>query len=126
MDKYLLPERLAQIRKQRGLSQYELAEALGFSRGQISNYEQGTRRPDPATLQQIADYLHVSVDSLLGRDDADSGNSEAEDPELEVLFRDLKELDANDRAIIMAIARERKRQREQQTKGTELPRREDK
>jgi transcriptional regulator with XRE-family HTH domain len=116
VDKYLLPERLAQIRKQRGLSQYELADALGFSRGQIGNYEQGTRRPDPTTLQQIADYLHVSVDYLLGRDEADSGNSEAEDPELEVLFRNLKELDANDRAIIMAIARERKRQREQNNK----------
>lgn len=116
MDKYLLPERLAQIRKQRGLSQYELADALGFSRGQIGNYEQGTRRPDPTTLQQIADYLHVSVDYLLGRDEADSGNSEAEDPELEVLFRNLKELDANDRAIIMAIARERKKQRERKEK----------
>lgn len=119
MDKYFLPERLAQIRKQRGLSQYELADALGFSRGQIGNYEQGTRRPDPTTLQQIADYLHVSVDYLLGRDEADSGNSEAEDPELEVLFRNLKELDANDRAIIMAIARERKRQREQSNQGKE-------
>lgn len=116
MEKYLFPERLAQIRKQKGLSQYELARALDFSRGQIANYEQGTRRPDPNVLQRFADFFNVSVDYLLGRDDADTGNSESDDPELEALFRDLKELDPDDRAIVMAIAQERKRQRERREK----------
>ncbi|MCL4514019.1 MAG: helix-turn-helix domain-containing protein [Firmicutes bacterium] len=67
MENYLLPQRLAFLRKEKGLSQYELAKALGFSRGQIANYEQGSRRPDPATLQRLADYFNVSVDYLLGR-----------------------------------------------------------
>lgn len=58
---------LARIRKQNKLSQYDLAEKMGFSRGQISNYEQGSRQPDFETLQKFADFFGVSTDYLLGR-----------------------------------------------------------
>ncbi|MBM7607539.1 transcriptional regulator with XRE-family HTH domain [Lysinibacillus composti] len=58
---------LAKLRKDRKLSQYDLAERMGFSRGQISNYEQGTRQPDFETLQKFADFFEVSTDYLLGR-----------------------------------------------------------
>lgn len=67
MENYLLPERLKRLREAKGLSQYELAKALGYTRGQIGNYEQGTRRPDPETLQRLADFFGCSVDYLLGR-----------------------------------------------------------
>lgn len=60
---------LAKIRKSRKLSQYDLAEKMGFSRGQIANYEQGTRQPDFETLQKFADFFEVSTDYLLGRTD---------------------------------------------------------
>lgn len=60
-------KRLADLRKKRGLSQYELAERLGFTRGQIANYEQGKREPDHDTLMKIADFFDVSIDYLLGR-----------------------------------------------------------
>jgi len=60
-------ERLAQLRKQKGISQYKLAELLGMSRGQIANYEQGAREPDFYTLQKFTDFFEVTVDYLLGR-----------------------------------------------------------
>lgn len=63
-------KRLASLRKQKGLTQYELADALGFSRGQIANYEQGSREPDFETLQKIARFFQVSTDYLLGLTDA--------------------------------------------------------
>lgn len=63
----LFSTRLASLRKERNLTQYSLAENLGFSRGQISNYEQGSREPDQDTLLKIADFFDVSVDYLLGR-----------------------------------------------------------
>lgn len=69
MDKPVFAQRLAELRAARKLSQYKLAEMLGFSRGQIANYEQGSREPDHATLQQFADFFGVSVDYLLGRTD---------------------------------------------------------
>ncbi|MEN6325836.1 MAG: helix-turn-helix transcriptional regulator [Syntrophomonas sp.] len=58
---------LAELRKNKGLSQYELSEQLGLSRGQISNYELGTRQPDYDTLLRIAEYFNVTTDYLLGR-----------------------------------------------------------
>lgn len=67
--KFLLGKRIAQLRKKQGLSQYALAEKLGFSRGQLANYEQGQREPDFKTLQKIADYFDVSTDYLLGKTD---------------------------------------------------------
>lgn len=62
-------ERIKKLRQEMKLSQYELAEKLGFSRGQLANYEQGKREPDYATLQKLADFFEVSADYLLGRTD---------------------------------------------------------
>jgi transcriptional regulator with XRE-family HTH domain len=61
-------KRLAELRNSKGISQYELASQMNLSRGQIANYEQGTREPDFATLISLADFFEVSLDSLLGRD----------------------------------------------------------
>lgn len=65
----MLKNRLISLRKEKGLSQYEIADKLGFSRGKLANYEQGTRQPDYDTLTKIAEYYDVSVDYLLGRTD---------------------------------------------------------
>ncbi|MEC5422358.1 helix-turn-helix transcriptional regulator [Virgibacillus sp. C22-A2] len=65
----MLKERLKQLRKEKGLSQYEAAKKLDFSRGKLANYEQGTREPDYDTLEKIADFYDCSLDYLLGRSD---------------------------------------------------------
>ncbi|WP_341320862.1 helix-turn-helix transcriptional regulator [Solibacillus sp. FSL H8-0523] len=62
----MFSERLKNLRKAKKLSQYELADRLGFSRGKLANYEQGTREPDFATLEIIANFFDVSTDYLLG------------------------------------------------------------
>ena len=124
--------RIRQLRIKEGLTQEELGESLGVSKVAISQYENETRNPSNDILIKLSRKFGVSVDYILGvtsdlcREPESEYNSKDEDPELEILFRDLKELVANDRAIIMAIARERKRQREQENKGTESIRREDK
>ena len=64
----MFSKNLSRLRKHSKLTQYQLAEKLGFSRGQIANYEQGQREPDYETLWKIADFFNVSVDELLGRD----------------------------------------------------------
>lgn len=65
----MLGERIAELRKRKKLSQYDLAERLGFSRGKLANYEQGSRQPDFETLKHIADFFEVSIDYLLDRTD---------------------------------------------------------
>lgn len=64
--------RLSELRKKKGISQYKLADELGFSRGQIANYEQGSREPDYSTLLKIAEYFNVSTDYLLGKEEFDN------------------------------------------------------
>lgn len=61
--------RLAELRSARGLTQQQLADLTGLTRGRLNNYEQGTREPDLMTLQSLADFFQVTTDFLLGRTD---------------------------------------------------------
>ena len=67
------------IRMQKGLTQSEVASALGVSSVVYSRYENGKRQPSIDTLIQMADIFGVTVDYLLGRQDIeDSTLSEYE------------------------------------------------
>lgn len=59
--------RIAEIRRQRGLNQDELAELSTLSRISIARYETGKIEPGAQALGRIADALEVSSDVLLGR-----------------------------------------------------------
>jgi len=61
-----LGQRLARLRKARGLTQTDLAEKVGVSQPNISEYERDTFRPNSDTLLIIAQVLNVSADELLG------------------------------------------------------------
>ncbi len=56
------------LRKNKGVSQTEVANALGITQVAYSYYELGKREPSFDTLQALADYFGVSVDAVLGRD----------------------------------------------------------
>ena len=56
------------LRKQRGLTQEQIAETLGVSCQAISKWETGGSFPDISLLPVIADYYGVSIDYLLGHD----------------------------------------------------------
>jgi transcriptional regulator with XRE-family HTH domain len=89
----MIGQRISILRKQRGLSQYELAKRLGFSRGKIANYEQGSRHPDYETLQQIADFFEVDRAFLLGDTDNESkDDEEITRADLEQMLRRYKKL----------------------------------
>lgn len=67
--KYDIGDRIKTLRKQKQITQEELAKILGFGKSAISLYESGQRMPDPGTLQKLADFFDVSVDYLLCRTD---------------------------------------------------------
>ena len=58
---------LANLRKERGILQKELAGHLNVTVATISNYETGVHFPDLHTLIRIADFFQVSTDYLLQR-----------------------------------------------------------
>ena len=61
-------DRVARLRKERKLTQMELAEALEFSRQTVSNWEKGKIEPSVGVLLKIAEYFGVTTDSLLGNE----------------------------------------------------------
>ena len=58
-------EKLQELRKARGLTQEELAEALFVSRTAMSKWESGRGYPSIDSLKQIANYFSISIDELL-------------------------------------------------------------
>jgi len=58
-------EKMQQLRKQRGLTQEALAEALYVSRTAISKWESGRGYPNLDSLKAIAIFFSVSIDALL-------------------------------------------------------------
>lgn len=60
-------ELLAELRKDKGLSQRELGHIIHVSVGTISNYETGVHFPDVEKLINLADFFGVTTDYLLGR-----------------------------------------------------------
>lgn len=61
-------EKLQELRKHRGLTQEELAEALYVSRTAISKWESGRGYPSIDSLKEISGYFGVSIDNLLSGD----------------------------------------------------------
>ncbi len=59
-------KRLRQLRKDRYLTQAQLAELIGVSSAMISCYELSDRTPSPEILRKLAATLHVTSDYLLG------------------------------------------------------------
>lgn len=62
-------EKLQELRKNQGLTQEELAEALWVSRTAVSKWESGRGYPSIDSLKQLARFFHVTIDELLSGDE---------------------------------------------------------
>jgi transcriptional regulator with XRE-family HTH domain len=61
--------RVKQLREEKHISQYDLAEVLGIAQSTVGNWEAGKREPNYETTMRLADFFGVSLDYLLGRTD---------------------------------------------------------
>lgn len=59
-------ERLAALRKERQLTQVQLADLLGVSQQAVTAYESGQRRVPISTLPPLAETLGISIEELIG------------------------------------------------------------
>ena len=69
-DMVRIGKNIARLRKEAGLTQMGLADAMGISFQAVSNWERGQTMPDISKLPQLAAILGVSVDGLLGAEEA--------------------------------------------------------
>jgi transcriptional regulator with XRE-family HTH domain len=81
-------EKIQELRKQKGLTQEELAEKLYVSRTAISKWESGRGYPNIESLKAIAKFFSVTVDELLSSDEVLT-IAEEDSKRKEKHFRDL-------------------------------------
>ena len=76
-------QRLSRLRKEKGLTQEEIAKRITISPQAVSKWENDISSPDILVLSLLADILGVSVDTLLGREEEASNNETAEEETVE-------------------------------------------
>lgn len=60
--------RLKELRKDKGVTQKEVALAIGCSTGNYARYERGEHEPDIATLKSLSTYFQKSIDYIVCND----------------------------------------------------------
>ena len=67
-DMIEIGRRIANYRKEKGMTQMGLANQLGVSYQAVSNWERGESMPDIAKLEDLSRELGASIDEILGND----------------------------------------------------------
>jgi transcriptional regulator with XRE-family HTH domain len=61
----MFPQRLKQLRLEKGMNQTRLAQEMGVSQGTVARWETDVREPDNVMLRKLAEFFGVSIDYLL-------------------------------------------------------------
>lgn len=77
-----LGARIAELRRERGLTQTQLAQTLELTQQMVASYEVGRRRVPVSLLPAIADALAISVEQLIGRPPARAAAKRGPAPKL--------------------------------------------
>src|SRR5437588_5164400 len=92
------PQRLAALRKERGLTQQALADMVGMHISQIRRYEAGQSQPTLDAIRKLAVALSVSADMLLFEK-----NERGPDEELKLQFEAASRLDPEEKKVIRSV-----------------------
>ena len=65
MDPYKIGRFICELRKEKNLSQYQLADMIPISRQGVSKWERGVTTPDPQTLLKLSEIFGVTINELL-------------------------------------------------------------
>lgn len=88
---------LIHLRRRAGLSQQQLAEAVGLSRSAVGMYETGKREPDIDTLRMFSEFFKVDMNTL-------TSPQTAEDAEMAELLETLRSRD--DMRMLFKLAKD--------------------
>lgn len=112
-------DNLRNLRKSRGYTQEKFAEVIHSNQANVTAWERGFRMPSLATIQEIADIMHVPLSSLIsiqntGEEDdlvREVADLLHRDPKVRLLFDKTRFMSSSDLDIVLgvvsAISRER-------------------
>lgn len=99
----------SELRYKAGLTQDELAQKLGISKGSVAMWETNKRTPSTETLIRLADLFGVTTDYLLGRSENPTPDSVANAPQdasrTANLLSAFEQLDTDNQDIIIGEAK---------------------
>ena len=98
-----ISDRVTQIRKQKGLTQNELAERVGISKAQMSRYIAKGVQPPANVLAKMADELGVSMDFLLNGNTDDKAASSLSHAEVIQQYKEVDQLPVDERKTVIKV-----------------------
>ncbi len=97
-----LGRRIAEARKAAGITQVELAQALGVAQQTMAHYEGGVSRIPVALLPVVARSVGVSIDTLLGEDER-RGGKRGPPPKLQQQLERITQLPKAQQRVLMQM-----------------------
>lgn len=112
--------RLKQVRKSKGYTQDALANAIGVSRGVISNIEYEKAEPQPLVIRAICEVLRIDEKWLASGEGKMESNPDLESARLlSDIYKSAKELSDQEQDYILDMIKIFKKHRETITDGKE-------
>jgi transcriptional regulator with XRE-family HTH domain len=94
----VLKDRMVELRKAKGQSQQDVADAVGVSKAHIWQLENGhALNPALSLVEKLALHFEVSVGELIGENIGGKGA----DPELAGIFREVQKFDDRERQLLI-------------------------
>ncbi|MDY4064667.1 MAG: helix-turn-helix transcriptional regulator [Ligilactobacillus agilis] len=100
----MIGQTIRDLRKQKRMSQTELAKIIHVSQQTVTAWETGKAEPSSSAVSNLADYFNVTTDYLLGRPEKkkEKQNVELTDDDIIMTYQG-KELSDEDREIIKRL-----------------------
>ena len=97
MDQLKIGKFIAECRKEKDLTQIQLAEKIGITDKAISKWERGIAMPDSSIMLELCDILGISVNELLNGEKINMENNNQKNEE--ILLEMAKELEKKNKTI---------------------------
>lgn len=98
-------ERILELRKQKGLSQQDVADKIGISKAQLSRYEAKGVQPPADCINQLAELFEVSTDFLIKGEADDIAQKSIHNTELLNQFKRVSALPDYEQKTILKVVK---------------------
>ena len=103
LSKIDFADRLKQLRKQKGISQGDLAELIEVDFTQVSRYERGETKPNAEAMTKLAKALNTTVDFLMNGTADDVVKDAGLEKELISRFIAVQDLETEDKKTVLSL-----------------------